>query len=163
MTAKIVGYKFSKVTWVVDGKPVSILQGVINVVANWDPEPPPAAGAAAPQKPATAQLTTTHLSPDNPPRSEISRSGPNAGNVSFRIDLSVVESFDTGDASGRKTSQRNAVLEVDLHNQEIVWDARHGDAVKNCERVKHLFDGPGGVIGPHDQAIPRTCGVEWSR
>jgi hypothetical protein len=152
VTAQIVGYESPKVAWVVDGKPVSILQGAINVVANWDPEPPPAAGAAAPPKPATAQLATTHLSPDSP---EVRISvGPNAGNVSFRIDVSVVESFDTGDASGRKTSQRTALLEVDLHNQEIVWDARHGDAVKNCERVKHLFDGPGGVIGPHDPGDP---------
>jgi Tripartite tricarboxylate transporter family receptor len=152
VTAQIVGFESPIVSWLIDGNPVSILQGVINVAARWDPEPPPAAGAAAPQLPSTAQLTTIHGSPDGP-IVQISV-GPNAGNVSFRIDLSVVESFDTGEAGGRKTSQRTAVLEVDLHNEEIVWDARHGDVVKNCDRVKHLFDGPGGVIGPHDPGGP---------
>jgi hypothetical protein len=152
VTAQIVGYESPMVTWTVDGKPVSILQGTIDVAANWDPEPPPAAGAPAPQKPRTAQLTTMHQSPNDP---EVRiMVGPNAGNVSFRIDLSVVESFDTGDAGGKKTSKRTAVLELDLRDQEIVWDARHGDAVKNCERVKHLFDGPGVVIGPHDPGDP---------
>jgi hypothetical protein len=35
-----------------------------------------------------------------------------------------------------------------LRNQEIVWESGHDDAVKNCDRLEHLADGPDVVFGP---------------
>ena len=152
VNATIDGFESPNVEWVVDGRPVSLLQDSIDVIATWDPEPPSAAGAPGPAKPATARLTTLRLAPD---ASQITISvGPNAGNVSFRIDLSVTEVFDRGGVGVRPWTLRTVVLEIVLVNQEIIWGREEQDFRRNCERVEHLFAGPAVAVGPPHPGDP---------
>jgi hypothetical protein len=146
VSARIDGFEQPVIQWTLDGRPVSILGGSINVATNWVAEPPPSAGAAAPVKPATGAVSTFWTGTSSP-QFGISV-GPNAGNMSFRVTATVVEKFDAAGTQGRGlATRRTAVLDLDLHNQEINFGAGFNDAHQNCERVKHLFDGNGVVIG----------------
>ncbi len=148
--AKLAGYESPIVSWAINGIPVPILIGSIQVPTTWEAEPPPAAGMPAPVKPATANLATFN---SGPTASEMTISvGPNAGNTSIRVDVSVKEGFDIG--SGLGSTARTGVLEIDLKGQEIVWGPGYTDAHDNCERMKHLFDGNGVVIGPPQPGDP---------
>jgi hypothetical protein len=153
LSAKIDGFEQPVVNWVLDGRPVPILGGTIDVATNWVAEPPPSAGAAPPVKPATAAVTTVRTGPASPQiRITV---GPNAGNMSFRVTATVVEKFDVAGTKGRGfATRRTAILDLDLHNQEINFGPEFNDAHQNCERVKHLFDGNGVVIGPPKPGDP---------
>ena len=148
--AKLTGYEAPIVNWAINGIPVPILGGSIQIPATWEAEPPPAAGAPAPVKPTLATLATFN---SGATASEMTiNCGPNAGNVSFRVDVSVREAFDAG--NGRGSTTRTGVLELDVKNQEIIWGPGYTSAHDNCERVKHLFDGNGVVIGPPQPGDP---------
>ena len=153
VSAKIDGFEQPVVDWVLDDRPVAILQGSINVALNWDPEPPPSKGAAAPVKPATGAVNTVRGGPSSPQiRITV---GPNVGNMSFRVTATVTEKFDAAGTKGRGfATRRTAILDLDLHNQEINFSPEFNDAHQNCERVKHLFDGNGVVIGPPKPGDP---------
>lgn len=144
--AKIDGYESPHVDWTIDGQAVSILQGAVDVAASWDPEPPPSPGSPAPHKPALARLVTWKPSAA---ASQITIAvGPGEGNASFRVAVSVTESFDVASAGGKGSTRRTAIIDIDLENQEIVWDARHEAAKKNCDHLQHLAAGPASAIGP---------------
>lgn len=72
----------------------------------------------------------------------------------LNIRVAVTESFDTPNNGGKGLSQRQALLELDLKNQEIIWGSGFGDAQKQCDRIHHLVDGPGVVIGPPQPGDP---------
>lgn len=109
-------------------------------------------GVVGALKPQTATLTTEKLSPNSP---EIQISvGPNAGNTSLTIVVTVSESFDNPNVGGRGSTKRIASLDIDLKNQEIIWESGYYDAVKNCNRMEHLADGIGVVFGPPQPGDP---------
>ena len=145
--ARFDGYESPVVEYTINGQAVSIMQGVLNVDATWDE---PRSNPLFPDfnfKPPTAPLTTWKPSPMS---SEITiQVGPNQGNVSLNIRVSVSESFDNPNAGGGST-RRTAILDIDVLNEEIVWksDSGHDDAVKNCYRMEHLAAGPAVVFGP---------------
>ncbi|MGH7584406.1 MAG: hypothetical protein ACREL5_14390 [Gemmatimonadales bacterium] len=54
--------------------------------------------------------------------------------------------LDSGPSS-RGSTRRTAILDLDLKNQELQWSKEFKPATSNCNLLKHLFDGPGVVIG----------------
>lgn len=138
INAKIDGYESPNAQWTIDGQPIPVVGGVITVAATFD-EPP---GASVRSE--FAQLRTFNPGVSG---SQIKISvGPNAGNVAFRVTLSVREEFDSG-PSARGSTRRTAILDLDLKNQELQWSKEFKDATSNCDVVMHLSDGPGVVIG----------------
>jgi hypothetical protein len=143
--AKFDGYESPVVGYTINGQAVSFMIGTVEVDADWDV---PRSNPIFPDlylKPPKARLRTwlpstmsTELTIDV---------GPNAGNTSLRVVVTVSESFDDPNAGGGST-KRTAFLDVDLMNQEIIWGSGHDSAVKNCERMEHLADGPNVVFGP---------------
>ena len=150
--ADIQGYESPIINWTLNGQEVPFPAGSFDVPATWDREPPPTQFSPAPVKPVTARLKTTKLSPS---ASEIKiEVGPGDGNTSFRIDVSVTESFDTASNGGKGSTRRTDVLHVDLKNQEIVWGNLFKVAKKNCEHLLHLANDPGVAIGPSRPGDP---------
>jgi len=145
--APFVGYESPVVIYTINGQAVPIMQGDIEVDATWNE---PRSNPLFPDfsfKPPTAHLKTWNPSPMS---TEIKiQVGPNEGNVSLNISVTVSESFDNPNLGGGST-QRKAYLDVDVLNQEIVWksDSGHDDAVKNCYKIEHLANDPGVVFGP---------------
>jgi hypothetical protein len=138
INAKIQGYESRNATWSIDGQTIPIGTSTITVEAT--SEVPTISGVDL--KPVSAQILVW-----NSGGSEIRLSvGPNSGNVSSRITLSVIEGFDVG-GSARGSTRRIGVLDLVLKNQELIWSNEFTQAMKNCDRMKHLFDGPDVVIG----------------
>lgn len=142
--AKFDGYESPLVDYTINGQEVSILQGTVDVDADWDiPRSNPLFPDFSLRPP--ARLITWKPSPMS---TELKISvGPHAGNTSLRIVATVSESFDTPSAGGGST-KRTAVLDIDLKNEEVIWGSGHDSAVKNCDRIEHLADGPEVVFGP---------------
>jgi hypothetical protein len=143
--AKFDGYESPVVNYTINGQEVPILQGTVEVDAVWDV---PRSNPFFPDftlKPLTARLTTWNPSTMS---TELKISvGPHEGNTSLRIVVNASESFDNPNVGGGST-KRTAFLDIDLKNQEIIWGSGHDSAVKNCNHMKHLSDGPNAVFGP---------------
>jgi hypothetical protein len=164
----IKAYAHPVVTWAIDGQPVS--NGTITVPATWD-RPPGA--ATLPSKPASALLATETIGPfpvntDLPLKydhyhdqhaSLLVTMGPDAGNVTGYITISVEERYDTAPPDyeppgTRKASYRTSVAYLDVINQEIILDPASRAAFMNCERMKLLADQREQAIGPPHPADP---------
>jgi hypothetical protein len=141
--AKFDGYQSPIVDYTINGQGVSILQGTIEVDAVWDvPKSNPIFPDFTP-KPPTAHLSTLKPSPMS---TELQISvGPHEGNTSLKIVVTVSES---DPKAGGDSTKRTAFLDIDLNNQEIIWGSGHDSAVKNCNRMENLADGPNVVFGP---------------
>jgi hypothetical protein len=156
------------VTWAIDGQPVS--NGTITVPATWD-RPPGA--ATVPSKPASALLATETIGPfpvntDLPLKYEHYhdqhaslrvRMGPDAGNVTGYITISVQERYEPIPpeyeiSATQEVNYRTSVAYLDVINQEIILDQASRAAFMNCERIKHLVDQREQAIGPPHPADP---------
>ena len=143
--AKFDGYETPIVDYTINGQEVSLMSGTVEVDAVWDV---PRSNPYFPDfnfKPKTARLATWKPSPMS---TELKIDvGPHEGNTSLRIVVTASESFDNPNAGGGST-KRTAILDIDLKNQEVIWGSGHDSAVKNCDHLEHLADGPNVVFGP---------------
>ncbi len=149
--AKIDGYESPRIEYKINGQAVPLLQGAVDVDANWDE---PQSNPIFPDVNYRSPLA--HLTTWNPGATSDSFAitvGQDAGNVSLRIEASVSESFDNPDAGGGST-KRTAILEVDLKNQEILWGSGYDSAKKNCQHNEDLANQVGVVIGPPQPGDP---------
>jgi hypothetical protein len=150
--AQFQGYESPVVAYTINGQVVPVGAGSIEVDADWDI---PHSNPLFPDldfKPRKATLLTWNPGVTS---NEISIGvGPDAGNVSLHVTVEVSESFDTPENSANGTTKRSAVLDVDLLDQEIIWDSRHDDVKKNCDRMEHLSAGVGVVVGPPQPGDP---------
>lgn len=151
INSNVQGYESPRITYKISGQPVPILQGIIEIEATWDK---PKSNPLFPDfifKTATARLVTWNPSPMS--NFITITVGPNEGSTQFSVEVSVAEAFDDISAGGGST-QRTAYLDIDLKNQEIIWESSHDAAVKNCERNENLADGGGVVFGPPQPGDP---------
>lgn len=146
------GYESPEVDYTINGQQVPFMQGDIEVEATWDE---PRSNPLFPDlnlRPATAHLRTLRLSPAGPLTIFV---GPNEGNTApLHVVATVQEVFDDPNVGGEGTTRRTAYTDIDVKNQEIIWDSQHDDAVNNCNRLTHLADGGGLVIGPPQPGDP---------
>jgi hypothetical protein len=169
--ADIQGYEQPILTWQINGQPVPLVQtlatipisqATVDVPARWEPEPGISKVIPGPIKPATATLVIIGGAFSiggysfGPGSNAITIGvGPNAGNCSFTITLSVSESFDNGAGSGSST--RTGSVDVTLENQHIIWGKAYQDAKKNCQRLIQQLeksDDRQEVIGPPHPGDP---------
>jgi hypothetical protein len=149
--ADIVGYESPSITWTINGEPVPLLDGTLEVPATWDDLPVSRFSRVVIRRP-TATLQTLKLSPESTDiRIDI---GPGQGNVNLEIVCSAVESFDSISNGGRGLTNHHAVLSLPVTNQKLEWGQRYQDAVKNCQHVRHLAAGPTPSIGPSTPGDP---------
>jgi hypothetical protein len=86
--------------------------------------------------------------------------GPDAGNVTGYITISVRERYDSqtglelSASEARTAPHRTSVAYLDVINQEIILDQASRAAFMNCERIKHLVDQREQAIGPPHPADP---------
>jgi hypothetical protein len=141
------GYESPVFNWQINGQAIGILSSTVEVPATWEPEPRVTKLIPAPEKPATATLSTEWLGP--PVDSMTISVGPNAGNVSFTVTVGVSESVDTGTGAGAglRRTIKTAILDLDLEDQHIMWGNAYQDAKKNCDHLRHLANDPGEAIG----------------
>jgi hypothetical protein len=158
--AMISGYESPIADWTINGIPVPLLDGSIQVPATWD-EP----GAVGPAPGSVAQFSPFKVNLLRPDSAELRTMrtssavtqiridvGPNSGNVSLRVAVRVRESFDSG--SGYGTTLRSAVLDFEVKCQEVIWSEEYKTAHAHCEYVKHLSVGPDNVFGPPSPGDP---------
>lgn len=148
---KIQGYEKPVIEWKIDGTAVSILGGIIEVPATWQQGPARHHPGSHGRK-NTASLGT--YKPSNQATEIKLFVGPNEGNTSFRLDVSVYEFFDPPASGSAQNTLRRRLIEFDLVNQEIEWSDGYKVAKKNCDRLQHLSAGPGVVIGPPQPGDP---------
>ena len=153
VTAKLEGYESPVVSYKLNGKQVPLGAGSIEVDVTRDvPRSNPIFPDLDLIRPSTAVLKTWVASPMSPElKFDV---GPDEGNVSISVELEVAESFDNPSNGGFETTKRKAFLDIDLVNQEIIWESRYDSVMKNCNRMMHLSDGMGLVIGPPQPGDP---------
>lgn len=149
----LVGYESPVIEYKINNLDVPFLEGTLEVDAVWEPEPP--SNPFFPDfdfKPPTATLETLRLSPADP---QISIwVGPNAGNTLLTISVVAYESFDDPSSGYATTRKSIPPLQIDLRNQEIIWEGNHDAVIQNCQDLENLVNGLGVVLGPPQPGDP---------
>jgi hypothetical protein len=139
--ATVVGFESPTMQWSINGRPVHILYGSIDVEGGVEiPD------ARLGQRDAVGHLST-FSSGSRATELKISV-GPGGANAFLQVQLIVTEDFDVAAAGGNLSSKRSAIQEIDVKSQEIVWGPEYTRAKRQCEHLQHLADGPAVMIGP---------------
>ncbi len=145
--ADIVGYESPIVRWTINGQPVPVILGTLQVAATWDNPPASRFSPVIIRKP-TATLQTT-CSSDHAADISIDIA-VGEGNVDLEIVCQAVESFDSSSEGGKGLTNHEALLSFTVTNQKLDWGQGYSDAVQSCQHVRHLAAGPGTNPRPGD-------------
>src|SRR5262249_19614756 len=157
VTAEFEGYEQPLVVWTINGGPVPLGGGAIEVAATWELQPPtlPASNKSPTQgsvdgtspKPPIALLNVGFNGwSANSSKLDIFV-GPGQGNAVLTVTAQVSELFDDPSVGGRGHTIRKAIIPVDHKNEEIAWGDAYNQAKQQCDDIHRLGRDPSGALG----------------